>query len=278
MSQQALPEDDYIIGASQREVSRLGQQHAIWRERALAAWRRAGLKPGMSVLDMGCGPGHASFDLAQLVGPSGEVIAVDQSELFLEAVEAGARARGLTNIRTMKADLAEFELPAKAVDFIWTRWVMSFLSAPQDLITRLGPALRPGGVFVAHEYGDYTTFGLHPRHETLDRFIDAVQASWRAFGGEPDIAKQLPEICASVGWKTEYMTPHVFTTRPGEMVWEWPIGWLKSDGIDRLVELGFFSAEDAERFHAFVDERCADPMSILTTPMVIEVIARKGTD
>lgn len=278
MSQQALPEDDYIIGASQREIARLGQQHAIWRERALAAWRRAGLRPGMTVLDMGCGPGHVSFDLAQLVGPDGKVIAVDQSELFLEAVEAGARARGLANIRTMKADLTEFELPADSVDLIWTRWVMSFLSDPKGLISRLGNALRPGGVFVAHEYGHYETFGFHPRDEVLDRFIAAVQASWRAFGGEPNIAKQLPDMCASVGWETEFMTPHVFTTRPGELVWEWPIGWLKSDGIDRLVELGFFSAEDSARFHAFVDERAADPLSILTTPMVIEVIARRGVN
>lgn len=275
MSQTQLPEDDYIIGASEREIARLGQQHAIWRERALAAWRRAGLKPGMRVLDIGCGPGHASFDLAQLVGPQGEVIAVDQSDLFLRAVEAGAKARGLANIRTVKADLADLDLPADSVDFIWSRWVLSFLPAPADLIGRLSRVLRAGGVFVAHEYGHYETFGFHPADPVQDRFIQAVKASWRAFGGEPNIAKQLPAMCADAGWTTEYLTPHVFTTRPGEMVWEWPVGWLKSDGIDRLVELGFLGADDAERFHDVVAERAADPLSILTTPLVMEVIARR---
>ncbi|WP_421785656.1 class I SAM-dependent methyltransferase [Hyphobacterium sp.] len=276
MSQAQLPEDDYIIGASEREIARLGQQHAIWRERALAAWRRGGLKPGMSVLDIGCGPGHASFDLAQLVGPKGEVIAVDQSDLFLRAVEAGAKARGLSNIRTVKADLGALDLPADSVDFIWSRWVLSFLPRPADLLKRLSKSLRSGGVFVAHEYGHYETFGFHPADPVQDRFIQAVKASWRAFGGEPNIAKQLPAMCAEAGWSTEYLTPHIFTTRPGEMVWEWPVGWLKSDGIDRLVELGFLAKEDAQRFHGVVQERADDPLSILTTPLVMEVIAVQG--
>ena len=275
MSQNNLPDDDYIIGTTDQEILRLGQQHAIWRETALAGWRRAGIKPGMTVLDIGSGPGHASFDLAQLVGPTGKVIAVDQSALFLDAVNEGAKLRGLTNIETIKSDLGKLTLPDNSVDMIWSRWVLSFLPNPQDLLKRLKSALKPGGTFIAHEYGHYETFGFYPADPVQDRFVEAVKKSWRAFGGEPNIAKQLPSLCAGVGWTTEFMTPHIFTTRPGELVWSWPMGWLKSDGIDRLVALGFLSDEDGKRFHAVADARAADSNSILTTPMVIEVIARR---
>jgi len=275
MSQTSLPEDDYIIGASDQEIIRLGQQHAIWRERALAGWRRAGLKPGMTVLDIGSGPGHASYDLAQMVGHTGKVIAVDQSALFLDAIADGAKHRGLSNIETVKSDLGVLELPENSVDFIWSRWVLSFLPDPGGLLARLKNVLRPGGVFIAQEYGHYETFGFYPPDPVQDRFIEAVQKSWRAFGGEPNIAKELPRLCANVGWSTECLTPHIFTTRSGELVWNWPMGWLKSDGIDRLVELGFLSAEDGTRFHEVANQRAADPNCILTTPMVIEVIARK---
>lgn len=278
MSQAVLPEDDYIIGASQQEILRLGQQHAIWRERALAGWRRAGLKPGMTVLDIGCGPGHASFDLAQLVGPTGKVIAVDQSALFLDAVNAGAKQRGLINIETVKSDLGQLVLPDNCVDMIWSRWVLSFLASPQGLFERLKTALKPGGAFIAHEYGHYETFGFFPADPVQDRFIEAVKKSWRAFGGEPNIAKQLPALCRQIGWTTEFMMPHIFTTRPGELVWDWPVGWLKSDGIGRMVELGFLSAEDGQRFYDLADARSADPDSVLTTPMVIEVIARRTNE
>ncbi|WP_421792606.1 class I SAM-dependent methyltransferase [Hyphobacterium sp.] len=278
MSQTQLPDDDYIIGASEAEIRRLGQQHSIWRETALAGWRRAGLAPGMTVLDMGCGPGHASFDLAQLVGPTGHVIAVDQSGLFLDAVNEGAAARGLTNIETLKTDLANLNLVAGSVDFVWSRWVLSFLANTAELLKRLDAVLKPGGVFIAHEYGHYETFGFYPGDPVQDRFIAAVQNSWRAFGGEPNIAKQIPEIAADMGWKVTGLTPHVFTTRPGELIWEWPVGWLKSDGIDRLVELGFLSAEDSAKFHAMVDDRAKDPASLLTTPMVVEVICQKPRD
>ncbi|MCR9267871.1 MAG: class I SAM-dependent methyltransferase, partial [Alphaproteobacteria bacterium] len=85
MAQARLDDDDYIIGTDDIEVQRLGQQHAIWQETALAAWRRAGIRPGMTVMDVGAGPGYASFDLARMVGPQGRVIAIDQSAHFLAA-------------------------------------------------------------------------------------------------------------------------------------------------------------------------------------------------
>lgn len=275
MSQTELAEGDYIIGATEAEIRRLGQQHAIWRETALAGWRRAGLMPGMTVLDIGCGPGHASFDLAQLVGPEGRVIAVDQSALFLDAVNSGADDRGLDNIEAVKSDLANLTLPEGSVDFIWSRWVLSFLANPAKVLDRLNAALKPGGVFIAHEYGHYETFGFYPADPVQDRFISAVKKSWRAFGGEPNIGKQLPEMASNLDWEIASLLPHVFATRPGELMWEWPVGWLKSDGIDRLVELGFLDQGDAARFHELVNLRSRDPLSVLTTPMVLEVIAKK---
>src|SRR5262245_48840980 len=66
-----LPHDDYVLGTRDDEVARLLLQHRVWRPRALDAWRRAGFTTGDTIIDVGAGPGHASVDLAQIVGPAG---------------------------------------------------------------------------------------------------------------------------------------------------------------------------------------------------------------
>ena len=89
---------DYVLGTHDEEIERLGLQHRAWRQRALDAWRSARIGVGQSVLDVGCGPGYATLDLAELVGPSGRVVAVDKSERFLGALEARRRPRSIDNI------------------------------------------------------------------------------------------------------------------------------------------------------------------------------------
>ena len=58
------PERDYVLGTHDEESARLLLQHRVWRPRALDAWRRAGFTVGQTLLDLGCGPGHAAVDPA----------------------------------------------------------------------------------------------------------------------------------------------------------------------------------------------------------------------
>src|SRR5262245_40928459 len=107
---------DYVLGTHDDEIQRLALQHRVWRPRALDAWRRAGFTFGQTLLDVGCGPGYAALDLADIVGPTGRIIAVDGSRRFLDFLEATCRQRGLENIETVEADLDRTELPDVAAD------------------------------------------------------------------------------------------------------------------------------------------------------------------
>src|SRR6058998_3803352 len=101
-----MPADrDYVLGTHGEELARLGLQHRVWRPVVLDCWQRAGLTVGKRVIDVGAGPGYATLDLAEIVGPTGEVIALERSRNFIRAMEENCRERLLTNVKIHKKDL-----------------------------------------------------------------------------------------------------------------------------------------------------------------------------
>jgi SAM-dependent methyltransferase len=267
-------EKDYVLGTGDEELARLGLQHRAWRARALAAWRAAEIGPGQTVLDVGSGPGYASLDLAEMVGRSGRVVAIDKSARFLDALEAMRRESRLDNINTYKADLDASEFPAVVADRAWCRWVLSFTNQPRDVLARLAASLRPEGVVVLHEYFDYSIWRAAPRCLELEEFVSAVMASWRASGGEPDIALSLPRWLEELGFELRCVRPIVDIVQPGHMTWAWLRAFIEV-GRQRLIDLGYLSATRAESiWQAFLTAE-ATPGTWMISPGVLEIIAMR---
>ncbi|PYK48736.1 MAG: SAM-dependent methyltransferase, partial [Verrucomicrobia bacterium] len=118
---------DYVLGTHEEELARLGLQHRVWLPVVLDCWQRAGVTIGKRVLDVGAGPGYATVDLAEIVGPTGQVIALERSQNFVRAMEEACRARSLTNVKIHEIDLMTDDVPAVDYDFAWCRWVVSFV-------------------------------------------------------------------------------------------------------------------------------------------------------
>jgi len=139
---------DYPLGTDPLELERLRFQHEVWSPVTDAFFERIGVKPGMRVLDLGCGPGFVSLDLAQRVGPTGEVVALDEARHWTEWLALKAMERGLANVTTVCARIQDADLPPASFDLVFSRWVFSFLSDPssvaQMLVRSLKPALDPG--------------------------------------------------------------------------------------------------------------------------------------
>lgn len=110
-------ERDYVLGTHDEELARLGLQHRVWRPVVLDCWGRAGLTLGSRVLDVGAGPGYATADLAGIVGPTGQVVAVERSSNFVRAIEQRCRSHSLANVKIHELDLMTNELPADSYDF-----------------------------------------------------------------------------------------------------------------------------------------------------------------
>ena len=146
----------YVLGTHSAELQRLGRQHTYWREECRSGLQRAGFGPGDRLLDLGCGPGFCSLELAELVGPSGQVLGLDLSPITSSTSAAGHQ-QNLSQLRGIAADLAEpQQLPdAGHWDGAWCRWLWMFCpSSSPCSMAELSPApWRAAGAAGIHPLG-----------------------------------------------------------------------------------------------------------------------------
>jgi SAM-dependent methyltransferase len=110
-----------------------------------AAMDRLDLKPGEQVLDVGCGTGETSLELAGLVGAAGKVTGLDISEPLLALARADAKAAGLDQVEFLAADAQVFALPQAHYDAVFSRFGVMFFEDPAAAFANIRSALKPGG-------------------------------------------------------------------------------------------------------------------------------------
>src|SRR4051794_15450575 len=96
--------ESYVLGHSPKEIVRLQKQNLFLEDFTWRCLQDAGVKPGMKVLEAGCGAGDVSLMLAELVGPGGQVVGVDFNPQVLETARGRARAAGFNNLVFKQGD------------------------------------------------------------------------------------------------------------------------------------------------------------------------------
>lgn len=159
-----------------------------WRTVAnSAAYLVPYLKPGMSLLDIGCGPASLTADLARQVAP-GYVLGIDPASAILE--EARAAVAGLANIEVREGDVYGLDMTDDAFDVVHAHQVLQHLTDPIAALAEMGRVARPDGL-VAVRDADYRAMTWWPADPGLDRWMDLYQAVARANGTEPDAGRRL---------------------------------------------------------------------------------------
>jgi ubiquinone/menaquinone biosynthesis C-methylase UbiE len=271
--------DGYVLGTDTDEAWRLGLQHRLWAAQAHGVWERCGIQPGQTIIDLGCGPGHAAMDLAQLVGSTGRVLALDESAFYLKLLNDDAKARKLSNITRILGNaeeaatlLGDFK---GHVDAVYARWLLCFVPEPEKVVSAVASLLKPGGRFIVQDYFNYEAMTLAPRRPIFTKVVQAVAASWRARGGDPDIVARLPEIFRQHGLKVEHMESRERVARPGSSLWHWPETFFRNY-VPKLVTSGFLSVDDMAAFKEEWARASANPDSFLLTPTVFDVVGVKA--
>jgi SAM-dependent methyltransferase len=157
-----------------------------WRTAAnSAAYLLPHLRPGMRVLDVGCGPGSITADLAAAVGPGGEVVGVD-----LSADVVAAAAAAVPAVRFAVADVMDLDFPDATFDVVHAHQVLQHLQDPTAGLREMLRVARPGGL-VAVRDADYAAMTWYPADPALEQWRSTYRSVARSFGAEPDAGRRL---------------------------------------------------------------------------------------
>jgi ubiquinone/menaquinone biosynthesis C-methylase UbiE len=115
--------------------------------------RRAALRPGERVLDLGCGRGHCLFPAAEAVGSGGSVIGTDLSSRMVELCSAEVARRGLGHVTVALGDASDPDFAPASFDVVTAGMVMFFVPEPRRTMPRIAGLLRPGGRFAMSSFG-----------------------------------------------------------------------------------------------------------------------------
>ena len=268
------PDEPYLLGTHGAEERRLEIQHRLWAGAARDLWDRAGFGPGERLLDLGCGPGFATLELAERVGAAGRVLAVDESAHFIGSLTRKAKRLGFRQI-TARVERAEMlRLEPASLDGAFVRWLFCFLSDPAAVIDRIVDGLRPGGRFVAWDFLNYDAMTLLPRSPAFERVRVAVYESFAGSGGDLNIGDRLPGLIAASGCRVVDLVPLVRFIRPGTGFWKWPSQFF-SNFVPRLVETGLLTESERRAFETEWRDRERDPGTFLFAAPVIGIVAEK---
>jgi SAM-dependent methyltransferase len=184
-------EDDrhvYLLGHDQCELERLERQGRLFAEATDDGLRRAGLRPGMRVLDLGCGVGDVTLAAAGIVGPSGSVVGVDRSPDAVATANRRAKALGVASARCVEAELSAVD--PLGFDAIVGRFILMHLPHPAALLARLRRDASPGTLLAFLEM-DLSSASITPELPLFDAGMLAIISVYRAGGVEPDMGSRL---------------------------------------------------------------------------------------
>lgn len=192
-------EANYPLGSSDAEDERLMVQAEVlrpWTDRFL---RAGGLRPGMSVLDLGSGIGDVTLLAAEIVGPQGRILGVDRDERITDKARRRIADEGFSGIVSFEnAELDAFR-PVGTFDAVVGRYVLLYLDDPAGTLRHYSQFLRPGGMVIFHEVDLLNIVPSWPACPAWDEAHQSLARAFRATGAIPDFGPRLSKTYLAAG-------------------------------------------------------------------------------
>ena len=249
-----MPTSEYVIRGGAEGRERLRLLSSTYRPATLALLSRAGIPRDATCVDVGCGGGDVTLDLARHVGPGGRVIGIDMDEVELEIARKEAAEQGLGNVQYQSGD-ARGSLGVGKFDVAYSRCLLSHLSDPAACISNIQMALKPHGLLILEDI-DIRGIFCYPHNPAVIRFRELYAQVVRRRGADPDIGPRLPILLLEKGFEHVSMNVVQPAGFEGEVKLLVPLsmkliadtvitdGLATPDEVAHLVDLTFEVARD----------------------------------
>ncbi len=268
------PTDEYVLGSADPELRRLQSLSLLYRDVTRRWLERAGIGPGMSVVDVGCGPGDVTLLVRELVGTTGSVTGVDSSPEALTRARSRAEAAGLRNVRHEVGDLASWS-PEGPVDAVVGRLILIHMPDPAAALARMAGMVRPGGV-AAFQDIVLPTRRTEPDLPLVRTFNGWLLETLRRFGRPADMGLRLSAVFREAGLPA----PGLATGAPMERGPD-ALGYSIMAGdvtslIGHMERLGVATAAEVgpQTFERRLRAEAAETDAVLLNPLMVGAWAR----
>ena len=179
----------YVIRGGRAGYERLQLLARVWLPTTLDLLGRVGLVRGMHCLDVGCGGGAVTFEIARLVGPDGRVIGIDMDEIKLALGRETADDGAVRNVEFRAADVSDWT-ETDAFDVVYCRFLLQHLSDPLDLLRNMWAAVKPGGALVVED-ADFDAVFCDPPNDGHEFWKRTYCRALERRGGDPLLGRKL---------------------------------------------------------------------------------------
>ncbi|MDQ1293617.1 MAG: hypothetical protein QG608_1498 [Actinomycetota bacterium] len=214
-----------------------------------AAYLLGHLEPGMSLLDVGCGPGSLTADLASRVAP-GHVTALDPSPEVLAKAQTLAEEQGVRNVEFRTGDVSGLDLPDDGFDVVHAHQLLHHLTDPVAALREMRRVCRPGGIVAARD-GDFAGNHWYPDIPELDEWLSLCRRAIRDNGGEPDAGRRLLSWARAAGFTDITATASLWCHTTADDKTRWATTWAgrleQADLGRQIVDSGWADPDDLHR-------------------------------
>ena len=265
------PVQHYVIRGGHKGYDRLALlARTRWPDTA-ALLARAGLSPGMRCIDVGCGGGHVTLEMARLVAPAGSVVGVDMDEVKLDLARQAAAQAGLANVEFRQLDVRDWVEPA-SYDAVFCRFVLHHLSEPIDLLRRMWAAVRPGGALIVED-PDFDGWCCHPPNEGFDFFLRSYGEVIKRRGGDHAYGRKLYAgfLAAGIPAPEVHAVQPVWTAGEGKT-----LAWSTLEATaDAIVAERVATAQEVTASLETLWQFTVDTQTLISGPRIFQVSSRR---
>ena len=235
--------------------------------------QRAGIREGMNCLDLGCGAGEVTFEIARLIGPNGHVLGMDMDNVKLDIARARAKVEGVKNIEFRQANVFEWD-DDSVYDFIYVRFLLTHLPERQRVIPKLIRALRPGAALAVEDI-EFSGYVVYPPSSSHDRYVYLYQEVVRRRGGDAEIGPTLLPMLAAAGLQEIGLAIVYPEHKEGSGK---DISYLTMIGISGAVlEEKLIEESELREVVSELERFTRDPLSVISGPRVFQISGRRAT-
>mgnify|MGYP001571791556 CR=1 FL=1 len=214
MSDLIARKESYTPGYTDNAV-----QFMLRRTAARDAWfLLPHLRPGMDLLDLGCGPGTITVDLAKAVSP-GWTMGVDIEPGQLQSAEQLGTRRAIQSLRFQQASIYDLPFPSRSFDVVFAHALFEHLGDPLEALDQVRRVLRPGGL-VALCSPDWGGNLVAPLPPDVAQAVDFYQSLQRRNGGQPTIGRALGQLLQATGFVDVKLAPFYESYEPVSTITE----------------------------------------------------------